>query len=121
MMRRRKLMVIQDEDEYFVPKLFTVNLSSESVKAGKRFYLGAQTSIDVDKLIVEYQGVEYEITADNAELVDLGVADTYTYSCGFKAPNTMSKGEIITLTVRACKTGNSSKQSKPIIREITIK
>lgn len=121
MMRRRKLMVIQDEEEYFVPKLFTVNLSSESVKAGKRFGIGALTSLDADKLIVECLGGEYEITADNAELVDLGVADTYSYSCMLKAPNTMSKGEIITLTVRACKTGNSSKQSKPVIREITIK
>ena len=57
----------QDSDE-FIPSSFTVNVA-ESVKAGKRFYLGAQTSIDVDKLIVEYQGVEYEITPDNAGLV----------------------------------------------------
>lgn len=121
MMRRRRLMVMQDEEEYFVPKLFTVNLSSESVKAGKRFGFGALTSLDADKLIIECLGGEYEITADNAQLVDQGIADTYSYSLMFRAPNTMSKGEIITLTVRACKTGNSSKQSKPIIREITIK
>lgn len=108
----------QDSDE-FIPSSFTVNVA-ESVKAGKRFYLGAQTSIDVDKLIVEYQGVEYEITPDNAELVSLGVADVYTYSCGFKAPK-RGVADSVTVTVKAHKAGTDDVYSTPVTYTVVVK
>lgn len=108
----------QDSDE-FIPSSFTVNVA-ESVKAGKRFYLGAQTSIDVDKLIVEYQGVEYEITPDNAELVSLGVADVYTYSCGFKAPK-RGEADSVTVTVKAHKAGTDDVYSAPVTCTVVVK
>lgn len=108
----------QDSDE-FIPSSFTVNVA-ESVKAGKRFYLGAQTSIDVDKLIVEYQGVEYEITPDNAGLVSLGVADVYTYSCGFKAPK-RGVADSVTVTVKAHKAGTDDVYSAPVTRTVVVK
>ncbi len=108
----------QDSDE-FIPSSFTVNVA-ESVKAGKRFYLGAQTSIDVDKLIVEYQGVEYEITPDNAGLVSLGVADVYTYSCGFKAPKRGVADSVI-VTVKAHKAGTDDVYSAPVTRTVVVK
>lgn len=108
----------QDSDE-FIPSSFTVNVA-ESVKAGKRFYLGAQTSIDVDKLIVEYQGVEYEITPDNAGLVSLGVADVYTYSCGFKAPK-RGVADSVTVTVKAHKAGTDDVYSTPVTYTVVVK
>lgn len=108
----------QDSDE-FIPSSFTINVA-ESVKAGKRFYLGAQTSIDVDKLIVEYQGVEYEITPDNAELVSLGVADVYTYSCGFKAPK-RGVADSVTVTVKAHKAGTDDVYSTPVTYTVVVK
>ena len=108
----------QDSDE-FIPSSFTVNVA-ESVKAGKRFYLGAQTSINVDKLIVEYQGVEYEITPDNAGLVSLGVADVYTYSCGFKAPK-RGVADSVTVTVKAHKAGTDDVYSAPVTRTVVVK
>lgn len=108
----------QDSDE-FIPSSFTVNVA-ESVKAGKRFYLGAQTSIDVDKLIVEYQGFEYEITPDNAGLVSLGVADVYTYSCGFKAPK-RGVADSVTVTVKAHKAGTDDVYSAPVTRTVVVK
>lgn len=108
----------QDSDE-FIPSSFTVNVA-ESVKAGKRFYLGAQTSIDVDKLIVEYQGVEYEITPDNAELVSRGVADVYTYSSGFKAPK-RGVADSVTVTVKAHKAGTDDVYSTPVTYTVVVK
>lgn len=108
----------QDSDE-FIPSSFTVNVA-ESVKAGKRFYLGAQTSIDVDKLIVEYQGVEYEITPDNAELVSRGVADVYTYSCGFKAPK-RGVADSVSVTVKAHKAGTDDVYSTPVTYTVVVK
>lgn len=51
MMRRRKLMVIQEEDEYFVPDYFQVT-SSTSVKRGRRFLVDVYTTPDANKIII---------------------------------------------------------------------
>lgn len=107
------------DSEEFEPSIFTVNVN-ESVKSGKRFSIGALTSRDADKLIIEYQGVEYEITPDNAELVSLGVADVYAYSCIFKAPK-RGVADSVTVTVKAHKAGTDDVYSAPVTRTVVVK
>ena len=107
-----------DSDE-FIPSIFSAS-AAESVKSGKKFSIGARTSTDVEKLLVTYQGTTYELTPSNAELVELGVADVYTYSYRFKAPNA-NECDSVTLTVRACKAGEPEVVSAPIELTIEIK
>lgn len=107
------------DSEEFEPSIFTVNVN-ESVKSGKRFSIGALTSRDADKLIIEYQGVEYEITPDNAELVSLGVADVYAYSCIFKAPK-RGDADSVTVTVKAHKAGTDDVYSTPVTYTVVVK
>ncbi len=53
MMRRRRLMVMQDEEEYFVPDYFDWRMPAK-VKIGRRFGVSVEASIDVKKITVTF-------------------------------------------------------------------
>lgn len=121
MMRRRKLMVIQDEDEYFVPDYFQVT-SSTSVKRGRRFLVDVYTTPDANKIIITIpdMSIVRELTPSNTTAVSTGQSKYYNYSYAFTCPSTMISGSIVTILVQAYKTDELT-LSKPVIREITIK
>lgn len=112
-----KLNAVQNDE--FVPAIFTIN-ADDSVKSGKKFYLSAQSSTDVDMFVVTYNDVDYEIKPSNKGLVEAGVTDVYWYSTSFRAPKNYV-GNTLTLTVKAHKAGTVNVYSKPIELEVVVK
>lgn len=103
----------------FVPSVFTVNVNS-SVKSGKSIMITAQTSTDVDKIIVEYQDESYELTPNNKTMVECEMSSVYTYSKSFKTAKSAEKGDV-ELTFVACSSDDNSVTSEPITKTVTIK
>lgn len=112
-----KLNAVQNDE--FVPAIFTIN-ADDSAKSGKKFYLSAQSSTDVDMFVVTYNDVDYEIKPSNKGLVEAGVTDVYWYSTSFRAPKNYA-GNTLTLTVKAHKAGTEDVYSKPIKLEVVVK
>lgn len=106
-------------DGEFVPAVFTVD-ADESVKSGKKIYVDAQTSADVDKLIITYRGEQYEVEPFNKSFVEEGYAEYYNYSYSFKAPKKSEASEV-EISVVACKAGDNSVQTAPKTFTVTIK
>ena len=106
-------------DGEFVPAVFTVD-ADKSVKSGKKIYVDAQTSADVDKLIITYRGEQYEVEPSNKAFVEEGYAEYYNYSYSFKAPKKSEASEV-EITVVACKAGDNSVQTAPKTLTVTIK
>lgn len=106
-------------DGEFVPAVFTVD-ADKSVKSGKKIYVDAQTSADVDKLIITYRGEQYEVEPFNKAFVEEGYAEYYNYSYSFKAPKKSEASEV-EITVVACKAGDNSVQTAPKTLTVTIK